>query len=344
MRPGPAPGVRRQGHRRRLDRHAEPLARPGRGLGLPGGQGRLRREAGQPQRRRGPEDGRGRPQVRPGRPDGHAEPQSSKGVARTRSSSSARAGSAKVYLAKGLCYKPRGVDRPQGRRAGARRASTTTSGSAPRPSGRSTPTGSTTSGTGTGTTATATSATRASTRWTSPAGAWARRPGRRRSSAPAAGSATRTTARRPTPRSRAYRCDDCELIFEVRGLPTNAEQGVKVGNIFYGTEGLPRDQRRQVADLPRPRPKTRARPQGRRRRRPLRQLHRGRPRPRPEEAPRRDPGRPPLQRPLPPRQHRLPDRPGLEIRPYVRDLPGRRAGHALLTREYRSPFTMPEKV
>jgi predicted dehydrogenase len=35
----------------------------------------------------------------------------------------------------------------------------------------------------------------------------------------------------------AYRWPDCELIFEVRGLATNAEQGVKIGNIFYGTKG-----------------------------------------------------------------------------------------------------------
>jgi len=35
-----------------------------------------------------------------------------------------------------------------------------------------------------------------------------------------------------------YRYDDCELIFEVRGLPTNDEFGVKVGNIFYGTKGF----------------------------------------------------------------------------------------------------------
>jgi predicted dehydrogenase len=30
---------------------------------------------------------------------------------------------------------------------------------------------------------------------------------------------------------------DCILQFEVRGLPTNDEQGVKIGNIFYGSEG-----------------------------------------------------------------------------------------------------------
>ncbi|WZO99163.1 Gfo/Idh/MocA family oxidoreductase [Isosphaeraceae bacterium EP7] len=34
-----------------------------------------------------------------------------------------------------------------------------------------------------------------------------------------------------------YAYDDCELIFEVRGLPSNPEQGVKVGNLYYGTDG-----------------------------------------------------------------------------------------------------------
>ncbi len=34
------------------------------------------------------------------------------------------------------------------------------------------------------------------------------------------------------------RYDDCLLQFEVRGLPTNPELGVKVGVIFYGTEGI----------------------------------------------------------------------------------------------------------
>ena len=32
--------------------------------------------------------------------------------------------------------------------------------------------------------------------------------------------------------------DDCLLQFEVRGLPTNDEQGVRVGDIFYGPEGI----------------------------------------------------------------------------------------------------------
>jgi predicted dehydrogenase len=32
--------------------------------------------------------------------------------------------------------------------------------------------------------------------------------------------------------------DDCLLQFEVRGLATNPEQGVRVGNLFFGTEGV----------------------------------------------------------------------------------------------------------
>jgi predicted dehydrogenase len=36
----------------------------------------------------------------------------------------------------------------------------------------------------------------------------------------------------------AFEYDDCELQFEVRGLPTNDEMKVKIGDIFYGTEGV----------------------------------------------------------------------------------------------------------
>jgi predicted dehydrogenase len=36
----------------------------------------------------------------------------------------------------------------------------------------------------------------------------------------------------------AFEYDDCLLQFEVRGLPTNDELGVKIGDIFYGTEGV----------------------------------------------------------------------------------------------------------
>jgi predicted dehydrogenase len=36
----------------------------------------------------------------------------------------------------------------------------------------------------------------------------------------------------------AFEFDDCELQFEVRGLVTNDEAKVKIGDIFYGTEGI----------------------------------------------------------------------------------------------------------
>ena len=104
----------------------------------------------------------------------------------------------KIYMAKGLCYKPRGSIGHQGRLPGSPLTSITTSGSGRRPSGRSTPIDSTTTGTGTGITATATWATRESTRWTWPAGAWARANFPRRSWLPAAASAIPTTARRRT--------------------------------------------------------------------------------------------------------------------------------------------------
>ncbi|MDE2506497.1 MAG: gfo/Idh/MocA family oxidoreductase, partial [Planctomycetota bacterium] len=34
-----------------------------------------------------------------------------------------------------------------------------------------------------------------------------------------------------------FKYDNCLLQFEVRGLPTNADAGIKIGNIFYGSKG-----------------------------------------------------------------------------------------------------------
>jgi predicted dehydrogenase len=42
----------------------------------------------------------------------------------------------------------------------------------------------------------------------------------------------------PNTQIASYKYDDCMLEFEVRGLPTNAESGIKIGNLFYGTEGV----------------------------------------------------------------------------------------------------------
>ena len=59
VRAGHSQGARRQEPRRRLGRHPQPLALADDDLGLPGGQGRLRREAVQPQRPRRPQSRRG---------------------------------------------------------------------------------------------------------------------------------------------------------------------------------------------------------------------------------------------------------------------------------------------
>lgn len=42
----------------------------------------------------------------------------------------------------------------------------------------------------------------------------------------------------PNTQVAAFQYGDAMLEFEVRGLPTNAESGVKIGNLFYGTEGV----------------------------------------------------------------------------------------------------------
>jgi predicted dehydrogenase len=42
----------------------------------------------------------------------------------------------------------------------------------------------------------------------------------------------------PNTQIAAFRYDDCMLEFEVRGLPSNDEKGVKIGNLFYGPEGM----------------------------------------------------------------------------------------------------------
>ena len=255
----------------------------------------------------GPEDRRGRAEVRPDRPDRHAEPQHRRACRRP-SSSSARASSARSTW-------PRGSATSRAGRSGTRptprcpRASTTTSGSARRPSGRSTPTGSTTTGTGSGTTATATSATRASTRWTSPAGASARTSCRRTSVSSGGRFGYKDDGETPNTQVAAFEYDDCLLQFEVRGLPTNDEQGVQDRQPLLRHRRVPGDQRRRLgrAYLGRKGKETRPRRQGRRR--PLRQLRQGRPGPQARAAQRRHRRRPPLQRPLPPRQHRLPARP-----------------------------------
>jgi hypothetical protein len=72
---GRPPPARPQGHRRRLDRHSQPLARPDGHLGHAVGQGCLRGEALQPQRAGGPRDDAVGAEARTHVSDGRAEPQ-----------------------------------------------------------------------------------------------------------------------------------------------------------------------------------------------------------------------------------------------------------------------------
>ena len=143
-----------------------------------------------------------------------------------------------IYMAKGLCYKPRdSIGHKADEPVPAGLDYDLWSGPAAEAC-RSTRNRSTTTGTGSGTSATATWATRASTRWTWPAGAWAR------TSCPKAVMASggrfgyTDDGQTPNTLSVAFEFDDCQLQFEVRGLITNDEEKVRVGDIFYGTEGI----------------------------------------------------------------------------------------------------------
>ena len=199
-----------------------------------------------------------------------------------------------------------------------RRTSTSTSGSARRRSSRSTPTWSTTTGTGSGTSATATSATRASTRWTSPAGSSPAPPCRK--SVISLGGRFGYNDQGETPNTQIAVLDfgDTQLIFEVRGLKTDDYHGPEgrqhrstsrrasiAGNKFYpkGKDRAASRCRRSSAE------------RAARARRPLRQLHRRRPQPQDRRPQRRHPRRPLLQRPVPPGQHLVPPRRAGAVQP-----------------------------
>ena len=106
LRAGPPPRPRRQGHRRRRHRHAEPLARAGDHLGAAGRQARVRREAVIAHRL-----GRARKMVEAAAQYGKivqvGTMNRSRPAVREAIKFIHEGGIGKVYMARGLCYKPR---------------------------------------------------------------------------------------------------------------------------------------------------------------------------------------------------------------------------------------------
>ena len=167
-RPGPARDLRRQVGGRRLDRGAEPLACAGRDLGHAGRQGRVCREAGQPQRHRGAAHRAGGGEDRPDLPGRDAEPLQRRpgrgGRVHPRREARRREARAEHHL-----RPTRAASGPAASTRCPGRSITTSSWGRP-PTCRSRARSSTTTGTGTGTPATASWGTTTSTSSTSAAG------------------------------------------------------------------------------------------------------------------------------------------------------------------------------
>ena len=235
---GPAQGAGGQVDRRRHHRDAQPLARAGGDLGDPGGQGRVRREAGQPQRARGPDGGASSPAST----GGSCRPARRAAATRACASSSSTSARASWARSRWRAGSATSGARPSARSAPAAsrpRASNYDLWLGRRQARKDVPrdSGSTTTGTGSGTTATATSATRASTRWTRPAGAWAR--ARLPTSVISLGGRFGYEDDGETPNTQLcfYDYGDAQLVFEVRGLETEGLQGREGGQHLLRPEG-----------------------------------------------------------------------------------------------------------
>ena len=218
-----------------------------------------------------------------------------------------------------------------------------------RRSGRSRSGSSTTTGTGTGTTATATSATRGSTRPTCASGAWAWR--RSRAQIVAMGGKFLWDDDKETPEvlSSSYLFPEQKKMieFEVRPWATNTEAGAGVGNIFYGSDGyLVIKGYNTYESFTRPQGQARPEEQGRRPgRQALRQLHR-------RASASRDPKI--LHGPVETAHYssglahlgNIAYRLGRQLKfdPATETFVGDSEADAMLTREYRKPFVVPEQV
>ena len=333
---GPGAG-HREGHppraggqvgRRDLGRHAQPLARADDDLGLPGGQGRLRREAVQPQRPRGPRS--------PSRPRGSTTGSSStaRRAAPTRrgprpSRPSGRASSASCWS--------RGPSATSPARASASSRSPTPPeqldfdiwlGPAPKQPYHANLVHYNWHwfwDFGNGDIGNQGVHQMDIARWLIPRlGPPAARPSPRPSSAWAAGSAISDQGQTANTQISVMDYGDTQLIFEVRGLTTGAFHGVE------GRQHRPprsRDDRRRRSSIPRGRRKPVPLVEGRQGRGParagqgpLRQLHRRRAEPQGRGPQRRHPRGALLRRALPPGQHLLPARRGRPVQQADRGL------------------------
>ena len=166
----PAQAVRRQVDRRHQFRHPGPLARPADDLGLPGGQGRVRRKAAHLVHLGRAQDGRSGAQVRAHGADRHPEPLQSRTSAKgCRNCKEGVIG--KLYMARGYDLQDARQPGKAQSAARARQGWIGTPGWA-RPRWSSTATSSIAAGTGSRTSPAATWPTSRSTTSTRSAGAW----------------------------------------------------------------------------------------------------------------------------------------------------------------------------
>ena len=237
----------RQVDRRREPGHAQPLARAGNDLGLPGRQGRLRGEARLAQHLRGPQDGRGGAEVPPHRPARHAMPLQREDP-RGNPEAARRGDRPRVHGPRHRLQAPRRRPQPVRPRAEGHALGPLARARLP---WRRTISWPSNAGGSSRTTATARSATRASTSWTSSAGGWDWTAIPRRCSRWAETSSTRTTKTRPPTRSSSASTKGRKLLvqFETREWYTNSEAGMGieypfvdhhnvVGVIFFGTRRI----------------------------------------------------------------------------------------------------------
>ena len=230
-----AHGAGRQVGPDRLDRHAQPLARPGGDLGHAGRQGRVRGKAGRHN------VSEGRRMVETARKHNRicqvgTQCRSMQGTDRRHRVRQVRQDRRGEARPRPVLQAPQ-VDRSEGQLPGARRGRLQPLVRPGPDAAASRARTSTTTGTGSGNGATATWATRARTRWTSPAGAWGSIAWPTSAIAYGGRLGYEDAGDVANTEVGIFEFGPKTLVFEVRGLETDDLRGAKVGVIFYGSEG-----------------------------------------------------------------------------------------------------------